>query len=69
MLRYFGRLNIFLGMTLARIIFCSLQNLDHKPNYDEIRGIIDSWNPYAGLIYFHLLLDKIYNKQYSLDSS
>ncbi|MCA9343331.1 DNA-3-methyladenine glycosylase 2 family protein [Candidatus Saccharibacteria bacterium] len=70
MLRYFGRLNIFPGDDIgAQNNIRSLQNLDHKPNYDEIRGIIDSWSPYAGLIYFHLLLDKIYNKQYSLDSS
>lgn len=64
MLRYFGRLNIFPGDDIgAQNNIRSIQNIDHKPNYDEIRDIIDSWSPFSGLIYFHLLLNKIYQQQ------
>lgn len=64
MLRYFGRLNIFPGDDIgAQNNIRSIQNIDHKPSYDEIRDIIDSWSPFSGLIYFHLLLNKIYQQQ------
>ena len=31
--------------------------LDHDPGYDEITGLLQHWEPYTGMIYFHLLLD------------
>ena len=31
--------------------------LKRPPDYDHVRTVLRKWHPYAGLIYFHLLLD------------
>jgi DNA-3-methyladenine glycosylase II len=36
-----------------------LFHLDAKPGYDEIKDLVAEWNPYQGLVYFHLLLEKL----------
>ena len=40
----------------------NLQRLFHladKPTYDRIRQLTWPWHPYEGVVYFHLLLDKL----------
>jgi DNA-3-methyladenine glycosylase II len=37
-------------------------SLDAPPNRDAILSILSAWNPYAGLIYFHLLLDGLHER-------
>ena len=62
MLRGFGRVNVFPGddvgarNKLARWIGVALP-LD----YPTVGGIVERWQPYAGLVYFHLLLDSLAN--------
>jgi DNA-3-methyladenine glycosylase II len=62
MLRGFGRVNVFPGddvgarNKLARWIGVALP-LD----YLTVGGIVERWQPYAGLVYFHLLLDSLAN--------
>jgi DNA-3-methyladenine glycosylase II len=31
-------------------------------NYEEINKLTSQWHPYEGLVYFHLLLEKLYRK-------
>jgi DNA-3-methyladenine glycosylase II len=30
-----------------------------RPTYDHIRQLTSPWHPYAGVVYFHLLLEKL----------
>lgn len=36
--------------------------LRRPPDYDHVRRVLRKWRPYAGLIYFHLLLDGLDRK-------
>jgi DNA-3-methyladenine glycosylase II len=63
LLRGLGRLDTFPGDDIGaknnlKRIFC----LDSKPDYEEIKKLTSQWHPYEGLIYFHLLLEKLYLK-------
>jgi len=61
LLRGLGRLETFPGddigaqNNLKRIFL-----LDHKPKYEEIKKLTFRWHPYEGLVYFHLLLEKLH---------
>jgi DNA-3-methyladenine glycosylase II len=60
LLRGLGRLDTFPGDDVGAQN--NLQRLFHlagKPTYDQIRQLTSPWHPYAGLVYFHLLLDKL----------
>jgi DNA-3-methyladenine glycosylase II len=61
LLRGLGRLDMFPGDDVgAQNNLRRLFNLDHKPGYSEIRELTARWRPYEGLIYFHLLLNKLH---------
>jgi DNA-3-methyladenine glycosylase II len=50
----------FQATTLGRR--STLQRLFHladKPAYDHIRQLTSPWHPYEGVVYFHLLLDRL----------
>jgi DNA-3-methyladenine glycosylase II len=60
LLRGLGRLDTFPGDDVGAQN--NLQRLFHlagKPTYDRIRQLTSPWRPYEGLVYFHLLLDKL----------
>lgn len=39
-------------------------NLENSLDYEGAKRIVDRWKPFAGLIYFHLLLDRLDEKGY-----
>lgn len=58
LLRGLGRLHVFPADDLGAQ--ASLQRwfgLPHRPDRDEVQRLLAPWQPYAGLVYFHLLLD------------
>jgi DNA-3-methyladenine glycosylase II len=60
LLRGLGRLDTFPGDDIGAQN--NLQRLFHlagKPTYDHIRQLTSPWHPYEGVVYFHLLLDKL----------
>lgn len=60
LLRGLGRLNIFPGDDVgAQKNLQKFLHLRRKMDYEEVTKIIKPWFPYAGLIYFHLLLNNI----------
>jgi DNA-3-methyladenine glycosylase II len=60
LLRGLGRLDVFPGddvgarNNLERLLGCSAPS-----NYEEVGRITSRWAPYRGLVYFHLLLDRV----------
>ncbi len=63
LLRGLRRLDTFPGDDIgAQNNLQRIFHLDHKPAYDEIRLLTAGWRPYEGLVYFHLLLDKLSQK-------
>jgi DNA-3-methyladenine glycosylase II len=60
LLRGLGRLDMFPGDDIgAQNNLRRLFHLDHKPGYEEIKELTSRWHPYEGLVYFHLLLEKL----------
>jgi len=60
LLRGLGRLDTFPGDDIgAQNNLQRLFHLSRKPAYDEIRQLTSPWHPYEGMVYFHLLLDKL----------
>lgn len=60
LLRGLGRLDIFPGDDVgARNNLQRLFHLDEKPDYGRIRELTSPWQPYQGLVYFHLLLNNL----------
>lgn len=58
-LRGLGRLHIFPGDDVgARNGLGRWLGLSEKLDYDAVRCALTKWHPYAGLIYFHLLLNR-----------
>jgi DNA-3-methyladenine glycosylase II len=58
-----GRLDTFPGDDIGAQN--NLQRLFHlvdRPNYEQIRELTSRWHPYEGLVYFHLLLEKLRTK-------
>ncbi len=65
LLRGMGRLNIFPGEDAgARNSLALLLRLGKKPDFDAVRGITRRWHPFAGLVYFHFLLNRLNTKGY-----
>jgi DNA-3-methyladenine glycosylase II len=61
LLRGLGRLDKFPGDDIgAQNNLRRLFQLDHKPGYEEIKNLTSRWHPYEGLVYFHLLLNKLH---------
>lgn len=64
LLRGLGKIEILPGDDVA--IHKSVENLlklRKKPDFDRIKKIEKEWHPYAGLIYFHFLLEKLSKKE------
>jgi DNA-3-methyladenine glycosylase II len=60
LLRGLGRLDTFPGDDVgAQNNVQRLFHLADRPTYDSIRQLTTSWHPYEGVVYFHLLLDKL----------
>ncbi len=63
LLRGLGRVDTFPGDDVgAQNNLQRLFSLDERPNYDEIKKLTSRWHPYEGLVYFHLLLDRLHEK-------
>ncbi|KTD53683.1 DNA-3-methyladenine glycosylase [Legionella santicrucis] len=64
LLRGLGRLDVFPGDDIgAQNNLYRLLHLKSKPGYKEISEITAKWHPYAGLVYFHLLLQRLNEEQ------
>jgi DNA-3-methyladenine glycosylase II len=60
LLRGFGRIDSFPGDDIgAQNNLKQLFHLDKKPDYAEVKKLTSRWHPYEGLVYFHLLLNKL----------
>lgn len=60
LLRGLGRLNVFPGDDVgAQNNLQRLFQLNSKPDYEKISKLTAQWAPYQGLVYFHLLLEKL----------
>jgi DNA-3-methyladenine glycosylase II len=60
LLRGLGRLDTFPGDDVgAQKNLQQLLHLEEKPSYGKIKEVTSSWQPYAGFVYFHLLLNKL----------
>src|SRR5574337_18122 len=58
LLRGLGRIHQFPGDDVgAQKSLHRWLRLKRSPDYDHVRRVLHKWRPYAGLIYFHLLLD------------
>ncbi|MDF0675204.1 MAG: hypothetical protein P0120_12830 [Nitrospira sp.] len=58
LLRGLGRIHQFPGDDVgAQKSLHRWLRLKRPPDYDHVRRVLRNWRPYAGLIYFHLLLD------------
>jgi DNA-3-methyladenine glycosylase II len=63
LLRGLGKIDTFPGDDVgAQKNLQQLLHLDNKLDYTKISEITQKWYPYAGLIYFHLLLYKLKQK-------
>jgi DNA-3-methyladenine glycosylase II len=57
LLRGLGRVDVYPGDDVgARNKLRRFLALDHDPGYDEITELLRPWEPYTGMLYFHLLL-------------
>lgn len=60
LLRGLGRLDVFPGDDVgARKNLQRWLRLKKPLDYESVRHTLNRWEPYAGLIYFHLLLDRL----------
>lgn len=60
MLRGLGRLEVFPGDDVgARNKLKAFLGLDGEFDYERVEAVVSRWAPYAGLVYFHLLLDSL----------
>jgi DNA-3-methyladenine glycosylase II len=65
LLRGLGRMNMFPGDDVgAQRNLRNFMRLDERPDYEQIKRITSRWQPYAGLVYFHFLLDRLKAKGY-----
>jgi DNA-3-methyladenine glycosylase II len=60
MLRGLGRLHIFPGDDVgAHNKLRRLFDIDTKLDYESVHQLVARWHPYAGMVYFHLLLQSL----------
>jgi DNA-3-methyladenine glycosylase II len=60
LLRGLGRLHIFPGDDVgAHNKLRHLFGIDTALDYDNVHKLVARWHPYAGVVYFHLLLDSL----------
>jgi DNA-3-methyladenine glycosylase II len=68
MLRGLGRLDVFPGDDVgAKKKLRNWLHLAGPLSYDEVKKVTGLWHPYAGFVYFHLLLADLAAKGYILD--
>jgi DNA-3-methyladenine glycosylase II len=64
-LRGLGRFDVFPADDVgAQNKLRTLLKLDRRPDYETINAILNGWSPYKGLIYFHMILDYLREKNY-----
>jgi DNA-3-methyladenine glycosylase II len=60
LLRGLGRLHIFPGDDVgAHNKLRHLFGIDTPLDYEAVHQLVARWHPYAGVVYFHLLLDSL----------
>ena len=60
LLRGLGRLHIFPGDDIgAHNKLRHLFGIDAPLDYDAVQQLVARWHPYAGVVYFHLLLESL----------
>jgi DNA-3-methyladenine glycosylase II len=60
LLRGLGRLQIFPGDDVgAHNKLRRLFGIDTELDYDSVKRLVARWHPYAGMVYFHLLLESL----------
>jgi DNA-3-methyladenine glycosylase II len=60
LLRGLGRLHVFPGDDVgAQNKLKSLLGIGSPLSYEDVRTLVTRWQPFAGVIYFHLLLDSL----------
>ncbi len=60
LLRGLGRIRLFPGDDVgARKNLQRWLKLKEPIGYEDVRSILSRWEPYAGLLYFHFLLDRL----------
>lgn len=60
LLRGLGRLHVFPGDDVgAQNNLRRALGLNEALDYQGVRRVVSTWQPYAGLVYFHLLLERI----------
>ncbi len=58
LLRGLGRLDVFPGDDVGAQKRLARWLGRRRPlDYADVRRVVEPWHPYAGLVYFHLLLD------------
>lgn len=63
LLRGLGRLDVFPGDDVGgQNNIQKILGLDARPGYEQLKNITATWYPYAGFVYFHLLLNKLHDK-------
>ena len=60
LLRGLGRLHVFPGDDVgARNNLCRWLGLSEQLDYEKVARVLKRWKHFGGLIYFHLLLEKL----------
>ena len=60
LLRGLGRLHVFPGDDVgAHNKLRRFFEIDTKLDYDSVKRLVARWHPYAGMVYFHLLLESL----------
>jgi DNA-3-methyladenine glycosylase II len=60
LLRGLGRLHVFPGDDVgAQNKLKRLLGIDTTLSYEDVRTLVARWQPFAGVVYFHLLLDSL----------
>jgi len=60
LLRGLGRLNVFPGDDVgAHNKLRRFFDIDARLDYDSVKQLVARWRPYAGMVYFHLLLESL----------
>jgi DNA-3-methyladenine glycosylase II len=70
LLRGLGRLHVFPGDDVgAHNKLRQLFGIDTPIDYEAVRRLVARWHPYAGVVYFHLLLDSLSRSGLIVDAS
>lgn len=65
LLRGFGKLDCIPGDDIgAQNSLKKLLGIESKLDYHTFKEIISQWHPFEGLVYFHFLLEKLYQKDF-----